>query len=133
MTALSACFLVGALLSCPPAEDGSAVAQETPPSLVVQLVDQTWMPVSGVTVDLREATGRASHASPMASATSNQEGLAHFHVPDQRGYVLTAGGHGTIFKKKTLKIRLLQHTKNRPTAHVQMRLDLVTPPLIYLD
>jgi hypothetical protein len=100
------------------------VVQQAPPTLVVQVVTDTWLPLAGVTVEVRETGPHTQRHPPLASATSDQQGLTCFTVPDAQTYILTLRGGGVIDKEKKMKVRLIRHTKNHPTAYVQVRIEI---------
>jgi hypothetical protein len=126
-------FVLGVLGACPAVVRGSDLRQQTPPTLVVQIVDDAWLPVPGVTVDVGEIGPQSKGDTPTASEASNQEGLACFAVPDARSYILAVRGGDVFAKKKPLRIRLIQHSKEHPTAYVQVRLHLTKPPMVYVE
>jgi hypothetical protein len=95
----------------------------TPPFVIVQAVDPTWLPVPGAVVQLRERLG----ARTSFEATTNAEGLAMFRFapPDaQQAFDISVTMAG--FKKSEMKnVRFGTCSGDcQLSRYVQLRLDL---------
>jgi hypothetical protein len=89
---------------------------ETPPSLIVQVVDPVYIPLpeSEVTVKLVSVKGfsKPEHV--------DQDGYVRFWVEPGKQYVIEA--KAPTFKKKSLKVSIGQPKSAIRTAHVQIML-----------
>jgi len=93
------------------------VADEGPPTLVVQVVDPVWIPLPDSEVTVKPAGGKGASRS----AHADENGYARFWVETGVEYTIEAKTHG--FNKKTLKHVFIAKPKpSSPTAHVQIKL-----------
>jgi len=93
------------------------VAEEGPPTLVVQVVDPVWIPLPDSEVTVKPAGGKGASKS----AHADENGYARFWVETGVEYTIEAKTHG--FNKKTLKHVFIAKPKpSLPTAHVQIKL-----------
>ena len=125
---------VGAILAIAiavllPASDGHVRAQ-TPaaPFVIVQAVDELWLPIPGAEVELRERRGARS----ARTATTDRDGFASFRFQardDQQSYDISVTMAG--FKTAEMKnVRFGSCSGDCPSSrHVQLRLTVAGPPI----
>ena len=95
----------------------TAVPEEGPPTLIVQVVDPVWIPLPDSEVTVKPASGKGS----AKSAHADENGYAKFWVDVGVEYTIEAKTHG--FNKKTVKHVFIAKPKpSSPTAHVQVKL-----------
>ena len=93
------------------------VAEEGPPTLVVQVVDPVWIPLPDSEVTVKPADGKGASKS----AHADENGYARFWVETGVEYTIEAKTHG--FNKKTMKhVFIAKPKQSLPTAHVQIKL-----------
>jgi hypothetical protein len=94
-------------------------ARTDPPTVVVQVVDPSWMPLPGIEVVLTRKKG-----SREATRTSN-DGNAKFWVAQGAEYSVEVKYPGF----KTVKMKTVEIGRSTPfaTAHVQVRLKVSGP------
>jgi len=92
------------------------VAEDGPPTLIVQVVDPVYIPLPDSDVTVKPASGQGSSKSEHV----DQNGYAKFWVAPGTQYVIEAKSSG--FKKKSLKVSIAQPKPATPTAHVQIML-----------
>jgi hypothetical protein len=89
-------------------------------TLSVRVVDETWVPLPGIEVELLEVKSCATRepgAAPSIRATS-VAGAVEFSVAPERSYVVRAGGEGALERRWVC----LRPGASSPTAYVQLRL-----------
>jgi len=89
---------------------------ETPPTLIVQVVDPVYIPLPEGEVTVKPVSQKGS-SQPVHV---DRNGYAQFWVEPGKQYVIEAQAPG--FKKKSLKISIGQPKPATPTAHVQIML-----------
>ena len=95
-----------------------ALSKGSPPSLIVQVVDPSWMPLPGASVKI----STKEKTEDWKSYTDN-DGNARFWLDWKTKYTIEAELSG--FKRKRLKnIYLYEGSESSPTAYVQIKLDV---------
>jgi len=89
---------------------------ETPPTLIVQVVDPVYIPLPEGEVTVKPASGKGSSKPEHV----DQNGYAKFWVEPGKQYVIEA--KAPTFKKKSLKVSIGQPKPATRTAHVQIML-----------
>lgn len=103
-----------------PCQASPAVPQS--PSLVVQVVDPTWLPVPGAEVTVKPLHGDAQSKSNRTE--TDKDGYAKFLVPGDADYSIEVKSYG--FKRERMKNMHLFKPSSSP-AYVQLRLRLSGP------
>jgi len=102
---------------CPP-------PAQSPPSLIVQVVDPVWLPVPGAEVSLK-ALPTGAKSKSMRTET-DKDGYARFSVPGDADYSIEVKLYG--FKRERLKrVHLLKTSGSSAPAYVQLQLRLSGP------
>ena len=96
---------------------------ESPPTLIVQVVDPVYIPLPESEVTVKPASGKGSSKSEHV----DENGHAKFWVEPGKQYVIEAKSPG--FKRKSLKVSIGQPKPATPTAHVQIMLKPNEGPL----
>ena len=119
MTLLATIGLLGQLNAtpCPP-----ATTAETDAALVVQAVDQLWLPLPGAKI-----SAWSSDSGPRHSTTTDKDGFARFVVPGGT-YKIAVELIG--FKPKTVKRVDVTAKPGDSVPHVQVQLRINTPEII---
>jgi len=111
-------MLVLALLAQVQSGDCAApTTPEGPPALVVQVVDQLWLPIPGALVRVIPSAG----AGEKKETRTGREGYAQFWLPPDGEYAVEALLEN--FKGKRVKgVRIWKRPETPPTAYVQLQL-----------
>ena len=92
------------------------------PSLIVQVVDPAWLPISGAQVTVKPLSG----AGREESFRSDENGYCRFSLQEATEYSIQITATG--FKKKRLKSLYTGKSSGPPaTAYVQFKLDVGGP------
>ena len=89
---------------------------ETPPTLIVQVVDPVYIPLPESEVTVKPVSGKGSSKPEHV----DQNGYAKFWVERGMQYVIEA--KAPTFKKKSVKVTIGEPKPATPTAHVQIML-----------
>ena len=104
----------------------TALSVAEPPSLIVQIVDPTWLPVPSADVRVIR-TGKKAESK---FAQTEYDGNAKFWIQGDADYTIEANYPG--FKTKRLKhVYLAKNSSAFPTAYIQIRLQLDRPITVY--
>ena len=97
----------------------------SPPSLVVQLVDQVWLPIPGAAVTVKPLSGKGQSSV----VHTDEDGYAKFWLTEGQDYTIEAKLPG--FKTKRLKnVHLFNYSTGRPeTAYIQLQLKSSERPI----
>ena len=93
-----------------------AATDESPPTLIVQVVDPVYIPLPESEVTVKPASGKG----PSKSEHVDKDAYAKFWVETGKQYVIEA--KSPRFKTKSLKLTIGQPKPASPTAHVQIML-----------
>jgi hypothetical protein len=104
------------LAGSPKAADCAPSKQGAAPTLVVQVVDELWLPLPGAVVSARLKGSDAS----CISATAGSEGIARLAVSQQGSYDIEASMIG--FKTKRVKGVGADANASKSIPHVQVKL-----------
>jgi hypothetical protein len=86
------------------------------PTLVVQVVDEVWIPVPGLNVEIR----RPNAKEPLGAKRTDQRGYAGFSI--EAGTCLIRVPAESGFAEASITARLVSPSDSQPTAYVQLRL-----------
>lgn len=115
-------LLTVALLQAGPTPCPTASRPAEPPSLVVQAVDSTWLPLPGMQVTVTPGkAGGVRH-----TGTTEKNGFAEFWLPRQAEYSVEVESPG--FKRKRVKgVTIGPVLEYTSTAYVQVQLRVENP------
>ena len=94
----------------------SSTTDESPPTLIVEVVDPAYIPLPESEVTVKPVSGEGSPKSEHV----DQDGYAKFWLERGKQYVVEA--QSPNFKKKSLKVPIGQLKPGNPTSHVQIML-----------
>jgi hypothetical protein len=116
MLVLLVTLLLQASVPCP------VQASSEPPSLIVQAVDTTWLPLPGMQVTVTPTKPRGT---PIVADTK-RDGFAEFALPRNAEYAIEVVSPG--FKRNRVKsVRIGPVLEYTSTAYVQVKLQVEAP------
>lgn len=122
MSVAFSCALLGTI---PPAAMDSGAKE---PTLNVQVVDSSWLPVPGLTIRVSavsdcEARRRVSRID---DGMTDRAGSVRWSLPRKVSYVVEAGGESG-FERVRECLLLRSFSSDQPTAYLQLRIGVVIP------